>query len=98
MVASKLMASTNIRDVAEDMVAAEVTVEGRNVVVTRAKGPGGTVGKASDAVAKLVNDYKRKVSLIVMIDAGLKLEGEDSGFVVGVWARRLVVLGLKSSR
>jgi len=82
LVASKLIADVGIREVAEDMVAAEVTLEGRRVVVTRAKGPGGTVGKAGDAVAKLINDYKRKVSLIVMVDAGLKLEGEDSGYVV----------------
>jgi len=82
LVASKLMADTTIREVAEDMVAAEVTVEGRTVVVTKAKGPGGTVGKPSDAVAKLIDEYNRKVSLIVMVDAGLKLEGEDSGYVV----------------
>ena len=82
LVASKLIADANIREVAEDMVAVEVTVEGRTVVVTKAKGPGGTVGKPSDAVAKLINEYNRKVSLIVMVDAGLKLEGEDSGYVV----------------
>jgi hypothetical protein len=33
-------------------------------------------------VAKLIEEYDRKVSLIVMIDAGLKLEGENSGYVV----------------
>jgi len=71
-----------MREVAEDMVAAEVTVEGRRVVVTRAKGPGGTVGKPGDAVAKLIEEYDGKVSLIVMVDAGMKLEGEDSGYVV----------------
>jgi len=82
LVASKLIGGTSMREVEEDMVAAEVNVEGRTVVVTKAKGPGGTVGKATDAVAKLVDDYKSKVSLIVMVDAGLKLEGEDSGYVV----------------
>jgi hypothetical protein len=82
LVASKLISNASIHEIAEDMVAAEVTLEGRKVIVTRAKGPGGTVGKAGDAVAKLINDNKRKVSLIVMVDAGLKLEGEDSGYVV----------------
>jgi len=82
LVASKLMADASMREVAEDMVAAEVTVEGRRVVVTRAKGPGGTVGKPGDAVAKLIEEYDGKVSLIVMVDAGMKLEGEDSGYVV----------------
>jgi hypothetical protein len=64
------------------MVAAEVAVEGRRVVVTRAKGPGGTVGKPGDAVAKLIKEHDNKISLVVMVDAGLKLEGEDSGYVM----------------
>jgi hypothetical protein len=82
LVASKLIADASLREVAEDMVAAEVTVEGRRVAVTKAKGPGGTVGKAGDAVGKLIEEYDGNVSLIVMVDAGLKLEGEDSGYVV----------------
>jgi hypothetical protein len=82
LVASKLIADASMREVAEDMIVAEVTLEGRRVIVTRAKGPGGTVGKTGDAVAELINDKDRKVSLIVMVDAGLKLEGEDSGYVV----------------
>ena len=82
LVASKLIADASLREVAEDMVAAEVTVEGRRVVVTKAKGPGGTVGKAGDAVGKLIKEYDGNLSLIVMVDAGLKLEGEDSGYVV----------------
>jgi hypothetical protein len=82
LVASKLIADARLREVAEDMVAAEVAVEGRRVVVTRAKGPGGTVGKPGDAVAKLIEEYDGEVSLVVMVDAGLKLEGEDSGYVV----------------
>jgi hypothetical protein len=82
LVASKMIADAELREVAKDMVAAEVAVEGRRVVVTKAKGPGGTVGKAGDAVTKLIEGYKGKVSLIMMVDAGLKLEGEDSGYVV----------------
>jgi len=82
LVASKLMADASLREVAEDMVAAEVAVEGRRVVVTRAKGPGGTVGKPGDAVAKLIEENDGKISLVVMVDAGLKLEGETSGYVV----------------
>jgi hypothetical protein len=82
LVASKLIANANTREVVEDMISAEVTVEGRKVIVTKAKGPGGTVGKAGDAVGKLIEESNEKLSLIVMVDAGLKLEGEDSGFVV----------------
>ena len=82
LVASKLMANASIREVVKDTVAAEVRIEGRIVAVTKAKGPGGNVGKSSDAVTKLIEEYDHNVSLIVMVDAGLKLEGETSGYVV----------------
>ncbi|MHA1542383.1 MAG: DUF1512 family protein [Candidatus Hodarchaeales archaeon] len=82
LVASKLMANASIREVVKDTVAAEVRIECRTVAVTKAKGPGGNVGKSSDAVTKLIEEYDHNVSLIVMVDAGLKLEGETSGYVV----------------
>jgi len=82
LVASKLMANASIREVVKDTVAADVRIEGRTVAVTKAKGPGGNVGKSSDAVTKLIEEYDHNVSLIVMVDAGLKLEGETSGYVV----------------
>lgn len=82
MVASKLIADADVHEVAEDTIAAEVTIDDRRVVVTKAKGPGGNVGKSGDAVSKLIDKYESSVSLIVMVDAGLKLEGEDSGYVV----------------
>jgi hypothetical protein len=80
LVASKLIGDAAVREVAEDTVAAEVSVEDRRVVVTRARGPGGVVGKAGDAVASLVEELG-DVSMVVMVDAGLKLEGEVSGSI-----------------
>ena len=79
LAASKLMADHDKFEVAKDMIAAETTIDGRRVLVTKAKGPGGVVGKPGDAVDKLIETSGGKVSLVVMIDAGLKLEGEDSG-------------------
>jgi hypothetical protein len=79
LAASKLMTDHNKFEVAKDMVAAETTIDGRRVLVTKAKGPGGAVGKPGDAVGNLIEANDGKVSLVVMIDAGLKLEGEDSG-------------------
>jgi hypothetical protein len=81
LVASRLMANSEKLDVAKDMVAAETYIDGRRVLVTKAKGPGGTVGKAGDALSKLIEDRKGSIRLIVMIDAGLRLEGEESGEV-----------------
>ena len=82
LTASKLMADHDKFEVAKDMVVAETTIDGRRVLVTKAKGPGGTVGKPGDAVGNLIEANGGKVSLIVMIDAGLKLEGENSGDIV----------------
>ncbi|MGD8505260.1 MAG: DUF1512 domain-containing protein [Candidatus Bathyarchaeota archaeon] len=76
---SKLIASHDKYEVAKDMVAAEAMIDGRRVLVTKAEGPGGTVGKPGDAVGKLIKACGGKISLVVMIDAGLKLEGENSG-------------------
>jgi hypothetical protein len=79
LAARKLIAEHSTVEVAKDMIAAETTIDGRRVLVTKAKGPGGTVGKSGDAVNNLLESNQGNVSLVVMIDAGLKLEGEDSG-------------------
>jgi hypothetical protein len=82
LVVSKLIAESTVREVAEDMIASDLMIEDRKVVVTKAKGPGGTVGKAGAAVEKIIQENEGNVSMIVMVDAGLKLEGETSGYVV----------------
>ena len=78
MVAAKLMYGYESKDVAHEMVAAEVPFEGRTLLVTKAKGPGGSVGKPGDAITNLVNNGK-KIKTIIMIDAAGKLEGEPVG-------------------
>jgi hypothetical protein len=79
LTASKLMADRPKSELAREMVAAETMIDGRRILVTKAKGPGATVGKPGDAVENLIEANSGKVSLVLMIDAGLKLEGEDSG-------------------
>ena len=81
LTASKLMAGQERREIAKEMVVAETTVDGRRVLATKARGPGGAVGKVGDAVGSLIEANAGKVRLVVMVDAGLKLEGEDSGDV-----------------
>jgi hypothetical protein len=81
LTASKLMGGQERREVAKEMVAAETTMDGRRVLVTKAKGPGGAVGKVGDAVGALIEANAGKVGLVVMVDAGLKLEGEETGEV-----------------
>jgi hypothetical protein len=64
----------------EETVYTEVKREGRNILVVKAKGPGGRVGKPGELVRYLAR--RRKVSMIIMIDAAGKLEGETSGQVI----------------
>ncbi len=78
---SKLMAPHEKFDLAQETVGAETTIDNRRVIALKAKGPGGTVGKTGDAIAKLLETQQGKVSLVIMVDAALKLEGEESGTV-----------------
>ena len=69
-------------EVAKDTIVHETMIDGRKVFVLRAAGPGGAVGKPADGILKILETEKDKVKAIVMIDAGLKLEGEETGKVV----------------
>ncbi|HDD39718.1 MAG TPA: DUF1512 domain-containing protein [Nitrososphaeria archaeon] len=68
--------------VAKDTIVHELEMDGRKIFVLRAAGPGGTVGKPADGVLKILESEGDRVKAIIMIDAGLKLEGEESGKVV----------------
>ena len=79
LVASKLMKGHESRKVPKDMVAAETALEGRRVIALKAEGPGGNVGKPGDAIRQVLEENNGKASMIVMVDAALKLEGEKTG-------------------
>jgi len=81
LVASKLMRGHEVRKVEKDMVAAETTLEGRRVIALKAEGPGGNVGKPGDAIRQVLEENNGKASMIIMVDAALKLEGEKTGEV-----------------
>ncbi len=82
MVASKMMEGALKIDVPEEFVRSDIMIDGRNVVILKAKGPGGRVGKPGLAVQKVVEQYNGKVAGIVTVDAALKLEGEKTGEIV----------------
>jgi len=71
----------NRREMAKDTAVSEMNLDGRNLLIVRATGPGGNVGRPGEAVEKLVAKKKKKVQLIITVDAQLKLEGEDTGKV-----------------
>ena len=78
LVAAKLMHGYEIRKLPKDCVMATVPFEGRTALVIKAEGPGGNVGKPGDAVEAVIEENEGKIGMVIMIDAGLKLEGETS--------------------
>jgi len=81
LVAAKLMQGYEKTKVEKDMVLAQVPVEGRNAYILKAEGPGGNVGKPGEAIKQVIEKNEGKISLAILIDAGLKLEGEKTGEV-----------------
>lgn len=80
MVATKLIGENGTKEEIKDTVYTKTEIEGRRVYVIKAKGPGGRVGKPGELIKKLAKN--RRLDRIIMIDAGLKLEGEKSGKIV----------------
>lgn len=81
LVAAKLMQGYETRKVPKDCVVATVPIEGRTAFVIKAEGPGGNVGKIGDAIKTIIEENEGKIATIIMIDAALKLEGEEVGEV-----------------
>jgi hypothetical protein len=81
LVASRLMRDQVKREVGKDVMVAETAIEGRRILALKAKGPGGNVGKPGDAIRTLIEENGGKTSMIIMVDAALKFEGEKTGEV-----------------
>jgi len=81
LIALRLIGDSPVEEVAKNVVAAEVGIEDRRVIVVKAKGPGGEVGKPGEAIRRIVESRGGKVAKIIMIDAATKLEGEPTGEV-----------------
>lgn len=81
LVVAKLMHGYETRKVPKDCVVASVPMEGRTALIIKAEGPGGNVGKPGDAVQAVIEENEGKIANLIMIDAGLKLEGEIVGEV-----------------
>jgi len=76
MVVGKMMLDTKKETVAFQTVLSETEYDERKLFLLKAEGPGSTVGRPGDAVDALV--AKSKPDIIIMVDAALKMEGEDS--------------------
>ena len=81
LVAYYLKGSSKPREIAKETVVYDSTIEGRKLYIIKAKGPGSTVGYPGEALERLVEELKGKVSKIITVDAALKLESESTGEV-----------------
>ena len=58
---------------------ARSTIEGRSAILLKAMGPDPVVGKPDEALTAIIGE--NDVDAIIMVDAALKMEGEQSGTV-----------------
>jgi hypothetical protein len=80
-IVSKLMYNKPQKKIEKDVITAKIDIEGRKAIVLKAEGPGGNVGKPGEAIRRIVKANKKSISMIIMIDAALKFEGEPTGEV-----------------
>jgi len=79
MVVGKMMLDSEKETIAFQTVLAKTEFENRTLFLLKAEGPGSTVGRPADALETIVS--RNKLDVIIMIDAALKMEGEDSASV-----------------
>jgi hypothetical protein len=77
LVAAELIGNNRVRDAGEEIVVAETSMMGRKLFVMKAGGPGGRIGMPGQVVDRFVR--KKKIDMIVTVDAAAKLEGEKTG-------------------
>ena len=79
LVVGEMMLDTKKQKAEFETVYSESEFDGRKLILLKAEGPYATVGRPGEATESIVE--KLKPDVIIMIDAALKLEGEDSGSV-----------------
>ena len=79
MVVGKMMLACPKEIVSFQTVLAKTDFEDRTLFLLKAEGPGSTVGRPADALDVITSDSK--IDAIIMIDAALKMEGEDSASI-----------------
>jgi hypothetical protein len=77
LVVGEMMLDTKKQKAEFETVYSESEFNDRKLILLKAEGPYATVGRPGEATESLVE--KLKPNIIIMIDAALKLEGEDTG-------------------
>ena len=77
LVIAEMSTKNSWKEIEEDILVSESKMNGRNIILVKAKGPGGRIGYPGKAVSRLVKE--KKIARIITIDAAAKLEGEKTG-------------------
>ena len=77
LVAAELIGKEKVSEIEDRIVMAKVRLDGRELFVVKARGPGGRIGRPGKAVEKIVKN--NKIARVITIDAAAKLEGEKTG-------------------
>ena len=78
-VAANLIGNSRVKEIDGGTVISRRKYKRRDVIVIKAKGPGGRTGNPGRVLEKL--SKKEKISKIITIDAAAKLEGERTGII-----------------
>lgn len=77
--AANLIGSSKVVKVDEETVVSRKRYKNRELIIIKARGPGGRTGNPGRVLNKIAK--KEKIAKIVTIDAALKLEGEKTGAI-----------------
>jgi len=78
-IAADLTGDSKVIEVDDETVVARKKYKNKDVIIVKAKGPGGRTGNPGKIVENICN--KEKIAKIITIDAALKLEGEKTGSI-----------------
>jgi hypothetical protein len=78
LVAAHLIGESKAKEV-DDTVIVSKKLKGKNVIIIKAKGPGGRLGKLGKVVERIMRT--QKVAKLITVDAASKLEGEKTGAI-----------------
>ena len=77
--AASLIDDSKVIEADDETVVCQKKYKKRDIIIVKAKGPGGRTGNPGRVVEEIVK--KEKIANIITIDAALKLEGEKTGTI-----------------
>jgi hypothetical protein len=79
LIAAELIGNSKVKRTEYETVICRKKIRGKDVIIVKAMGPGGRLGKLGKTVERIVK--REKIAKIITIDAAAKLEGERTGSV-----------------